>query len=81
MKFSKHSHNDNFVARQPLSPALLKIDQVCEFVGLSRAMIYKCIASPEIRFPRPVKIGASSRWRRDDIRRWTRSIPNDQKLD
>ncbi|WP_375207660.1 helix-turn-helix transcriptional regulator [Hyphococcus sp.] len=67
--------NDNKRSREPGPRELLKIDDVCHLVGLSRAMIYKCIADPEIGFPRPVKIGAASRWRRDEVFDWTQSRP------
>lgn len=76
MKFQRHASNDNSSSTMPVVPDLLKIDQVCHLVGLSRAMIYKCIADPEIRFPRPIKIGASSRWRRDELHKWTKAKAN-----
>ena len=48
---------------------LLRMAQVCELVGVSRATIYRWIASGS--FPVPLKIGpAAVRWRLDDIEKW-----------
>lgn len=53
---------------------LLRIGDVCELVGLSRSMIYKCMKDPEISFPTPLKIGTLSRWDQDEIHEWARRL-------
>lgn len=47
---------------------LLKLDSVEEKVGFKRAKIYQLIKAG--RFPRPIKIGVSSRWNDEDLNRW-----------
>ena len=71
MSESLRSANDNLQFDDFSSKCLLKITEVCDFVGLSRSMIYKCIADPDIGFPTPLKIGSVSRWRKDEIIEWT----------
>jgi predicted DNA-binding transcriptional regulator AlpA len=44
---------------------LLKLPQVCDMLGRSRASIYRDIAAQA--FPEPVKVGASSRWRMSEV--------------
>lgn len=53
---------------------LLRIDDVCELVGLSRSMIYKCMKDPTVGFPSPLKIGTLSRWDQDEIFEWAEAI-------
>lgn len=63
----------------PRSPAvpnrrLLKIGEVCAVVGVSRAMIYKSMRRRSAPFPRPVKIGAVSRWPVEDVEAWVSEL-------
>jgi len=44
---------------------LLKFSEVCKILARSRASIYR--DSQAGRFPEPVKLGGSSRWRRSDV--------------
>jgi excisionase family DNA binding protein len=48
----------------------LRIGEVCALVGISRAMVYKCMAQETLPFPKPVKIGAASRWAFEDVNAW-----------
>lgn len=51
------------------NPLILRIRQVTEQVGLSRASIYRLISLG--KFPSPIKIGISAvGWVTDDIDRW-----------
>ena len=50
------------------SSRLLRLADVCAICGLSRASIYRLIASR--RFPPAVKIGAASRWAEDEVAVW-----------
>lgn len=56
---------------------LLRINDVCELVGLSRSMIYKCMKDSVIAFPSPVKIGTLSRWDQDEIFEWAEALRSD----
>lgn len=47
---------------------LLKFDEVSKLVSFKRTKIYKMIGLD--KFPKPVKIGASSRWRLSEIQKW-----------
>ena len=51
----------------------LKIAEVCEIVGLSRATIYRKIDSGE--FPKPVHLSAMRRvWVTADVAAWLQSV-------
>lgn len=50
-------------------PTLLKIDEVCEKIGVTKSCIYRWIS--ENTFPRPLKLSSTCvRWREDDIVEW-----------
>lgn len=49
---------------------LLKIDEVCATVGLSRATVYRLLKSPDAPFPEPVKVGAGSFWVEEEVIAW-----------
>ena len=52
---------------------LLRISDVCQSVGLSKATIYKQIS--EGRFPRTVHISTRAvAWHRDDIQSWVENL-------
>jgi predicted DNA-binding transcriptional regulator AlpA len=64
--------------RSPAAPnrRLLKIEEVCAVVGVSRAMIYKSMKRRSAPFPKPVKIGAVSRWPVEDVENWVSELRN-----
>ena len=66
--------NDAWIDRPDPTKKLLRIEDVCTLVGLSRSMVYKCMKDPSIAFPTPVKIGVLSRWDQDEIFDWAESI-------
>ena len=47
---------------------LLTIKEVVSIVGFKTSTIYKFIKTKG--FPKPVKIGKSSRWRLSDVNKW-----------
>ena len=49
---------------------LLKISEVCNEVGLSRASIYRLMTARHRPFPKPLKIGFASRWALVEINAW-----------
>ena len=52
---------------------LVRLNTVCELVGVSRSTIYKWIA--EGRFPAAIQVGARAmRWRIEEIRAWQASL-------
>ena len=52
----------------------MKIKDVCTAVGLSRTSIYRLMNSAEHPFPKPVKIGKSSRWCEHQIVEWKKTM-------
>ncbi len=50
------------------SAALLDVAQVAIMSGLHRATIFKLVSAG--KFPRPVKLGRSTRWLRDELAAW-----------
>ena len=51
---------------------LLTVEQVAILTNISVRMIYEMVATDE--FPRPIKRGTSSRWKRSDITTWVDSL-------
>lgn len=51
----------------------LKIKEVMEKTGCGKTKIYDMIKKDE--FPRQCKIGASSRWRSDEVENWIKTRP------
>ena len=49
-------------------PALLAFEPLSHYVSFGRSRLYQLIAAGE--FPRPIKIGKSSRWVRAEIDTW-----------
>ena len=50
---------------------LLRLRQVCEYLGISRSTIYNWMSKG--KFPRPVRLGpATVRWSVDDVDAWRR---------
>ena len=53
---------------------LLRLPEVTEITGLSKATIYRRLAAGE--FPAPVKVGPKSiRFRADDVEAWIAGLP------
>lgn len=53
---------------------LIRIKDVCEFVGVSQATIYGWVANG--RFPAPVRVGSHAvRWSVDELEAWRESLP------
>ena len=51
-----------------MNERLLTIKEVCKVVGFKKSTIYKFIK--QNRFPSPLKVGSSSRWKLTDIQKW-----------
>jgi prophage regulatory protein len=47
---------------------LLSIKEVTQIVGFKTSTIYKFIKTKN--FPKPIKIGRSSRWKFSDVKKW-----------
>ena len=52
----------------PAESALLDVEQVAAMLRCSARHVYRLADSAHM--PRPVKLGALVRWRRDEIERW-----------
>ena len=51
-----------------MNDKLVNMAFITTFTGLTDKWFYKLIS--EGKFPKPIKLGRSSRWRESDIRRW-----------
>ena len=50
------------------TPVLLNVKEVAEMLGLSERTVYRLADMGNM--PRPVKIGAAVRWRRNELDQW-----------
>ena len=57
---------------------LLKLEDVCANVGLSKTKIYRSIKNEILPFPKPIKIGKASRWLEREIVEWKQAIAASQ---
>lgn len=56
-----------------LQDRFLRLEQVIEISGLSKAMIYRLVRDG--KFPVPLKPGgAASRWRESEVRTWHAAV-------
>jgi prophage regulatory protein len=58
---------------KPTGPRLVPLTEVIYMTGLSRPEIYRRIARDAVsrgRFPRPVKLGRTSRWVQSEVSDW-----------
>ena len=55
-----------------MTEKFLTISEVVNIVGFKKSTIYKFIN--EKKFPKPIKIGKSSRWKLSDIQQWMNSV-------
>jgi prophage regulatory protein len=58
--------------QRPTGTGLLRIKEVKAKVGLSTSTIYRWIAAGD--FPVPVKLGAASAWREQEIDQWLKRL-------
>lgn len=56
----------------PDEAQLINIKEVSNIIGFNPDWIYKRIATNE--FPKPIKIGRSSRWKKSTIIEWQKNI-------
>lgn len=61
-------------ANSKMLPLLLRRDDVCRLIGLSRPSLVRLVAKKE--FPAPVEIGARSvAWHRQAVEQWVATRP------
>lgn len=60
-------------------PALLAFEPLSHYVSFGRSRIYQLIAADE--FPKPIKVGKSSRWLKADIDAWIRKQTTSQRVE
>ncbi len=65
-------------ARTERLDRLLKINDVCELLGLSRATIYRWMRAKPNPFPLPIKLGGASRWTERQISEWRKGCEERQ---
>ena len=51
-----------------LNDKMVDMKFITEFTGLTDKWFYKLIS--EGKFPKPIKLGRSSRWRESEVKRW-----------
>jgi len=56
---------------------LIDLKFICEITGFSKAYIYKLMSNK--LFPKPLKIGRSSRWRLSEFQEWLDRLPQEVK--
>lgn len=56
---------------------LVDLKFICEKTGFSKAYIYKLMNNK--LFPKPLKIGRSSRWRLSEFQEWLDRLPQEVK--
>ncbi|WP_353847720.1 AlpA family phage regulatory protein [Acidovorax sp.] len=59
-------------------PALLAFEPLSHYVAFGRSRIYQLIAADE--FPKPIKIGKSSRWVKAEIDAWISQQATSQRV-
>lgn len=47
---------------------LITTEELAEILGMSKRTIWRLLSAGQI--PQPVRIGRSTRWRRDEVQRW-----------
>lgn len=52
------------------SDELIRLPDVEAIVGLRRSRIYRMLSDPDGGFPKPAKIGSSSRWSKREVHEW-----------
>ena len=58
--------------REKVEPELLTVEQVAQLTTLGVRTVWSLVS--EGSFPRPVKIGRATRWRRSQIMAWVDSL-------
>jgi predicted DNA-binding transcriptional regulator AlpA len=64
----------NFLEKKQMEKKLIPIKDVIKAVGFKSSWIYQKIQNDE--FPKPVKIGRSSRWIESEVNAWNESQIN-----
>jgi prophage regulatory protein len=74
MPKSPQSKTETYSSLPLIAGRVLKIKQVCDLTGLSRASVYRLAAIN--LFPSPIKIGIkASGWRLYDLENWLAARP------
>ena len=60
------------LAKEDSELRMLRIDRVLELIPVSRVTLYRMIKAGQ--FPRPVKLGGSSAWSNQEIRKWRNNL-------
>ena len=65
-------------AHPSFPPALLAFEPLSHYVGFGRSRIYQLIGAG--KFPKPIKVGNSSRWVKADIDAWISQQATSQRV-
>jgi len=55
-------------AVQSTEPKLITVRELSGLLGMSKRTIWRLLSAGQV--PQPVRIGRSTRWRLDEVRRW-----------
>ncbi|ENK1715884.1 AlpA family transcriptional regulator [Klebsiella pneumoniae] len=61
----------------PLNDKMVDMKFITEFTGLTDKWFYKLIS--EGQFPRPIKLGRSSRWMQSEVQNWVKQRINQSR--
>jgi excisionase family DNA binding protein len=54
----------------------IKIAEVCELTGVSPSSIKRWVRDPEMKFPKPIRLGHRDRaWEEDEVLEWLAQRP------
>ena len=79
LKVTMTSDNSARKNAETASPALLAFEHLSRYVAFGRSRIYQLIAAGE--FPKPIKIGKSSRWLKTEIDAWISKQATSQRVE
>jgi excisionase family DNA binding protein len=51
-----------------VAPQLISAEELSAMLGMSKRTVWRLLSAGQI--PQPVRIGRSTRWRLDEVRRW-----------
>ena len=56
---------------------LMGVADVCAVIGRSRSTVNRYLQMPGLHFPKPVRLGPTSRaWYADEVERWVDALPS-----
>lgn len=76
--FSKASHDETLHEQPSVRSVLVDIKGVTQITGFTRSRVYELMDAPHAPFPKPTKIGRSTRWYYDEVVAWAQQLRSNQ---